>query len=358
LDARLILLGKILYFFIQVLYCPPFLGHRLDVSDGLIYMRARYYVPAMGRFITSDTIIASPYNPQTLNRYAYCDNNPINFIDPLGNWKLRNFLKSTVQVTAIVAAVAMGPGAGFMAYAALGGITAAATTALTSGANLGDVMKAGAIGFAAGGVAGAVASGVTGAVGSGSSSLFGAGVGEFMSAVAGGAAGGYAAGFTAAELYGGSFSESNRIGTKGALIGGAMAGAGKLFEYAYTGMRGGPPDPRPGAKLANGTYDVDANPYHQPPFEKNVFGLHKQLTGNFWQDFGTQGGALSKFANQIPGMNAVAALHDAWMNNVTFTLTNNLATMPHAVAFTYIPLLGSASTALINQKMVEESKYK
>lgn len=123
-------------------------------------------------------------------------------------------------------------------------------------------------------------------------------------------------------------------------------------------MRGGPPDPRPGANSPDGTYDLRANPNHQPPFGKNVFGLNQKLTGNFWQDFGSQGGALSKFANQFPGMNAVAALHDAWMNNVTFTLGANLMTMPFAAAYTYIPLVGSASTAVTTQIMMEQSGRK
>jgi hypothetical protein len=62
----------------------------------------------------------------------------------------KNILKSEVQVVAVAAAVVMGPQAGFIAYAALASITAATTTALTSGASLVDVIKARAIGFAAG----------------------------------------------------------------------------------------------------------------------------------------------------------------------------------------------------------------
>lgn len=69
-------------------------GHRADASDGLIYMRARYYDPGTGRFLTPDTIVPDVYDPQTLNRYAYVSNNPINYTDPTGHWKfkLRNFL--------------------------------------------------------------------------------------------------------------------------------------------------------------------------------------------------------------------------------------------------------------------------
>jgi RHS repeat-associated protein len=32
---------------------------------------ARYYDPAIGRFISADTIVPDPENPQQLNRYSY-----------------------------------------------------------------------------------------------------------------------------------------------------------------------------------------------------------------------------------------------------------------------------------------------
>jgi RHS repeat-associated protein len=56
-----------------------------DDETGLYYYHARYYDSNLGRFIQPDTIVQSPGNPQTLNRYTYCGNNPINTIDPTGN---------------------------------------------------------------------------------------------------------------------------------------------------------------------------------------------------------------------------------------------------------------------------------
>ncbi len=66
-----------------------FTGKKLDDESGLYYYGARYYDPLIGRFITADTIVQDPSNPQTLNRYAYCGNNPVNNIDPTGHsfWK-------------------------------------------------------------------------------------------------------------------------------------------------------------------------------------------------------------------------------------------------------------------------------
>jgi RHS repeat-associated protein len=61
-----------------------FTGQRLD-NTGLYYYGARYYDPTIGRFISADTIVPNPANPQTLNRYAYCLNNPLKYTDPSGH---------------------------------------------------------------------------------------------------------------------------------------------------------------------------------------------------------------------------------------------------------------------------------
>lgn len=55
-------------------YC----GEYFDGETGLIYLRARYYDPGLGRFISEDPI------RDGLNWYVYCGNNPIRFIDPSG----------------------------------------------------------------------------------------------------------------------------------------------------------------------------------------------------------------------------------------------------------------------------------
>lgn len=48
-------------------------------------MRARWYDPAIGRFISPDTIVPDPANPQSFNRYSYVNNRPLNFTDPSGH---------------------------------------------------------------------------------------------------------------------------------------------------------------------------------------------------------------------------------------------------------------------------------
>jgi RHS repeat-associated protein len=51
---------------------------------GLYNYGARFYSTLVGRFVSPDPLIASPGDPQTLNRYAYVRNNPLVYVDPSG----------------------------------------------------------------------------------------------------------------------------------------------------------------------------------------------------------------------------------------------------------------------------------
>jgi RHS repeat-associated protein len=61
-------------------------GYQSEYSDatqpglGLVYMEQRYYDPALGRFISADPIGLEG----GLNQYSYCENDPINRVDPSG----------------------------------------------------------------------------------------------------------------------------------------------------------------------------------------------------------------------------------------------------------------------------------
>jgi hypothetical protein len=46
---------------------------------------ARRYDPQIGRFLSPDTIIPDPSNPQSFNRYSYVSNNPLRYTDPTGH---------------------------------------------------------------------------------------------------------------------------------------------------------------------------------------------------------------------------------------------------------------------------------
>ncbi len=62
-------------------YC----GEYFDKETGTIYLRARYYDPSLGRFITQDTYLGKANDPSSLNYYTYCGNNPVNAWDPSGH---------------------------------------------------------------------------------------------------------------------------------------------------------------------------------------------------------------------------------------------------------------------------------
>ncbi len=65
-----------------------FTNQYLDEATDLYYYGARYYSPLIGKFITPDDVVQNPTDPQTLNRYSYVSNNPINRVDPSGHsWK-------------------------------------------------------------------------------------------------------------------------------------------------------------------------------------------------------------------------------------------------------------------------------
>ncbi|NLB80623.1 MAG: RHS repeat-associated core domain-containing protein, partial [Clostridiaceae bacterium] len=62
-------------------YC----GEYFDDESGLVYLRARYYDPVTSRMLSEDTYEGDIRDPLSLNRYTYCANNPILYIDPSGN---------------------------------------------------------------------------------------------------------------------------------------------------------------------------------------------------------------------------------------------------------------------------------
>ena len=67
-----------------------FMGERFDADDGLYQLRARYYDPAGGRFLSRDPFDGRPQSPVSLHRYLYANADPVNFNDPTGRETLLN----------------------------------------------------------------------------------------------------------------------------------------------------------------------------------------------------------------------------------------------------------------------------
>ncbi|NIN63945.1 MAG: hypothetical protein GTO63_04355 [Anaerolineae bacterium] len=61
-----------------------FTGEAWDAEVELLYLRARYYQPETGRFVTKDPWAGDVWQPATQNTYVYVTNNPVNFTDPSG----------------------------------------------------------------------------------------------------------------------------------------------------------------------------------------------------------------------------------------------------------------------------------
>ena len=60
-------------------------GHEADSGTGLIYMKARYYDPVIGQFVSPDTIVPDLANVYAYNRYMYAYGNPLKYNDPTGH---------------------------------------------------------------------------------------------------------------------------------------------------------------------------------------------------------------------------------------------------------------------------------
>jgi RHS repeat-associated protein len=99
-----------------------FTGKDRDNETGLDYFEARYYASKQGRFTSPDefsggpddmfdfadaasenpTIYADLTEPQSLNKYQYCYNNPLSFIDIDGHKGWREWLKTGLEVASYV----------------------------------------------------------------------------------------------------------------------------------------------------------------------------------------------------------------------------------------------------------------
>jgi len=93
--------------------------------NGLYYMKARYYDPSVGRFISEDP---TGFGGGDVNLMAYVQNNPVNMIDPMGTDGISTGLGIASAIAAIGSLI---PGVDAVAIPVSGGLIAA--TALYTG---------------------------------------------------------------------------------------------------------------------------------------------------------------------------------------------------------------------------------
>ncbi|MFQ5616554.1 MAG: RHS repeat-associated core domain-containing protein, partial [Anaerolineales bacterium] len=65
-------------------------GQREEAGLGLYFYNARWYDPALARFIQADSIVPGQFNPLAYDRYQYVFSNPLKYIDPSGHISCSN----------------------------------------------------------------------------------------------------------------------------------------------------------------------------------------------------------------------------------------------------------------------------
>ncbi len=88
----------------------------MESSTGLVKFGTRYYNPQLGRWTQQDPVAGSLGNPDSLNRYLYAKDDPVNMVDPSGRQSLAAICIAAAAggILALILATLTGPG-GFLA---------------------------------------------------------------------------------------------------------------------------------------------------------------------------------------------------------------------------------------------------
>lgn len=124
-----------------------FTGHEHIDGFYMINMDGRVYSPYLGRFISPDPFVQAPDNGQSLNRYAYCLNNPLTLTDPTGYHWTGDLFCAMVGIAVGFETCGLGVGAaGALIGGACGGASSALASCLLNGANLWQTAKSTVVG--------------------------------------------------------------------------------------------------------------------------------------------------------------------------------------------------------------------
>jgi RHS repeat-associated protein len=187
-------------------------GEQVDASTGLVFLRARYYDPLTGRFLSRDPFPGYAAIPALQHPYVYALNNPLRYTDPNGE----------IVLSAIAAGAAIGGAIGGIGGAIIGGASYALTTDDFSWKEFGkSTLKGGVTGLAAGAVAGSL-----GAAAPVASTLLGSVVqGAGIGAMASGVGQGLDYVLTTDDFSWGGLGSRVWLGMRSGVVGGALGGA-------------------------------------------------------------------------------------------------------------------------------------
>ncbi|MDR3565629.1 MAG: RHS repeat-associated core domain-containing protein, partial [Negativicutes bacterium] len=193
-----------------------FTGKEIDRESGLYYYGARYYDPVIGRFISPDSVVQSPGDPQMFNRYSYARNNPLYYTDPSGHCIIQDIIVGMLFAYGAVSTDTAITLAGIVNAMDLGAALGASISAITGGNPL----------------LGAVTGGVSGGL------FFGAGqmIGALQLITPAGAFSSNTALLEAALIHAGAGAASGAIG---AAIGGGNVGRAALTGGISAGVAEG-----------------------------------------------------------------------------------------------------------------------
>lgn len=275
-------------------------GHEHLDNVRLIHMNGRLQDPLLGLMLSPDPVLGDVLRPQTLNRYGYVAGNPASLVDPSGFFlgRIGKFFKRLVSgLLGLVRRIVDNYGRDILAAVASYYTMGATNTWYLANVPGATSLGAGTVGAMAGG-----------AVGGGIST------GDLRGAVAGSIGAVWMNGVNVA--FGGNWS-LGRIGAS-ALVGGGLAkAAGGSF--------------RDGALLAGGAatagYAYDRIVGYSATWSpggaaqgKQRFDLPIEGANNFAESrpvidpstVSGEGGRVSRFMNRVPGMNAIAGMHDVF----------------------------------------------
>jgi RHS repeat-associated protein len=78
-----------------------FAGQAEDAASGTYYSLARYYDQQTGRFSSTDPLAGNLYDPASLNRYVYTENDPVDRTDPSGEQELSEVLTALTIISVL-----------------------------------------------------------------------------------------------------------------------------------------------------------------------------------------------------------------------------------------------------------------